>query len=151
MPLCVPTDHLYFTFGYRVRHSSGGDRWNSTMHNLTEELTAALERDDVEFLSKIESLSDLVEHAESIVRTERVLEAIGYVLAREGKASQAVEVLDELLNIIDMTIPWHRDLAGQVSRIKRMLTEHPESAQAQLIDWEIESIRNLGLDEFSRA
>ena len=42
LPLCRPTDHLYFSFGGRVRCPGGGDRWNVESPNLRWELVNSL-------------------------------------------------------------------------------------------------------------
>src|SRR4026208_1137239 len=44
MPLCVPTNHIYFTFGDRLRTSAGRGRWSTDMPDLAAELGAALKR-----------------------------------------------------------------------------------------------------------
>lgn len=150
MPLCVPTSHLYFTFGDRVRRAAGGDRWNAEMPDLAAELGAALKRSAM-FLSGIDSLPAFVTHAESRSRTERTLEGIGYALARDGQATQAIAIFDELLDTVDMSVDWHRELAGRVNDLRRTLIEAPEKARSQLASSERGTIQSLGLDEFRSA
>jgi hypothetical protein len=149
MPLCVPTNHLYFTFGGRVRMAAGGDRWNTEMPDLAE-LGAALKRTAV-FLSGIDSLPAFVAYAESGPRTERTLEGIGYALARESQSSRAIAVFDELLDKVDVSVDWHRELSDRISDLRRTLIESPEEARSQLASSERETIQCLGLDEFRAA
>jgi hypothetical protein len=147
MPLCVPTNHLYFTFGGRVRKAAGGDRWNTEMPDLAAKLGSALKRAKV-FLSQFESLPDFVAYAEVGPRTERTLEGLGYALARDGEASRAVAVFDELLDRIDMSIDWHRELSDRVGDLKRSLIESPEKARSQLGSCERQTVKSLGLEDF---
>lgn len=131
MPLCVPTDHIYFTFGDRLRTSPGSGGWSTDMPDLAAELGAALKRSAV-FLSGIDSLPAFVAFAEPRARTERNLEGIGYALAREGQATRAVAIFDELLDKVDMSVDWHRELSGRINDLRRMLIESPEKARSQL-------------------
>jgi hypothetical protein len=103
------------------------------------------------FLSGIETLSAFIAYAESGPRTERSLEGIGYALAREGQTTQAIAIFDELLGKVDMSVHWHRELAGRIGNLRRTLTESPEDARRQLIESERETIRSLELDEFRGA
>lgn len=150
MPLCVPTDHIYFTFGDRLRTSPGSGGWSTDMPDLAAELGAALKRSAV-FLSGIDSLPAFVAFAEPRARTERNLEGIGYALAREGQATRAVAIFDELLDKVDMSVDWHRELSGRINDLRRMLIESPEKARSQLASSELETIESLGLDEFRDA
>src|ERR1700733_2552486 len=76
MPLCVPTDHLYFNFGDRVRHKGGGDRWSMDMPNLVADLVAALRSQALPFLSRGETLEGFIEVAKSGPPTGRTLESL---------------------------------------------------------------------------
>jgi hypothetical protein len=148
MPLCVPTDHLYFNFGNRVRHLGGGDRWNLEMPNLIAELGSALKLHAIPFFSTISSLPDFVEYAQSHSKAQRTLEAIGYSLARTGHIGRAIEVFNELFAHIDQNIAWQRDLAKNVNALKTELIDHPVEAQQHLAEYERQTIHTLGLDEF---
>lgn len=148
MPLCRPTSYLYFTFGNRVRHAKGGERWKAEMPNLADELGIAMNGVAATFLSRIESLPDFVDYASRLSSTERVLEGIGYALARQSEVTRAIEVFNRLLDRADMTISWHRELAQRVGNLKGMLAESPEEALAKLAASERETVHNLRLDEF---
>jgi hypothetical protein len=100
------------------------------------------------FLSRIESLPDFVDYASRLSSTERVLEGIGYALARQSEVTRAIEVFNRLLDRADMTISWHRELAQRVGNLKGMLAESPEEALAKLAASERETVHNLRLDEF---
>lgn len=148
MPLCVPTQNLEFTFGERIRHSGGGDRWALEMPGLASHLTAALRGQALPFLSKGETLEGFIEIARASPQTGRTLEALGYALARVGETKQAAEVFGQLGSMLNLDIAWQRELADQVRGLSTKLVEHPEEAREQLAKWEDETVHNLGLDEF---
>jgi hypothetical protein len=151
MPLFVPAKHFGFTFGQRIRHQAGGDRWSTDRPDLEIELVAALKQQALPFLSKGETLEGFVEIARSGSQTGRTLEGLGYALARAGKPGEALDVFDRLLPMLDLNIAWQRELADQVRALSAKLTGNPAEAQGQLAQWEQETVRNLGLEEFWRA
>jgi hypothetical protein len=104
LPLCVPTDHLDFNFGTRILHPKGGDRWNATNSDLVGELGAALKLQATPFLSRVKSLLDFVDTARTFPQANpNIRKAIAYSLARSGRITEAVEVLDQLLEQLDRT------------------------------------------------
>jgi hypothetical protein len=150
LPLCVPTKHLYLNFGRRIRHSGGGDRWNMATLDLAAELGAALKFHAVPFLSRVISLLDFVEAAKTVSQANpNTRRAIAYALARAGRVRDAEEILTQLLDQIDTTIPWQCDLANEVTQLKRLLGAHPTEALRQLQAWERETEQNLELSEIS--
>lgn len=151
MPLCVLTKHLGFTFGKRIRHKGGGDRWTLEMPDLEADLIAALEQQALPYLFKGEILEGFIEIARSSPQTGRTLEGLGFALARTGENRQAVEVFGQLVDMLDLNIAWQRDLADQVRGFSTKLIEHPKQALEQLVKWEDETAHNLGLDEFRNA
>ena len=151
MPLCILAKHLEFTFGKRIRHKGGGDRWSLEMPDLAVDLIAALRTQALPYLSEGETLEGFIEIARSSPRAGRTLEGLGFALARTGENRQAVEVFSQLVAMLDLNIAWQRDLADQVRGFSTKLMEHPEEALKQLIKWENESAHNLGLDEFRKA
>jgi hypothetical protein len=148
MPLCVPTDHLYFNFGDRVRHKGGGDRWSMDMPNLVADLVAALRSQALPFLSRGETLEGFIEVAKSGPPTGRTLESLGYAVAQTGDAKQAIEVLSRICPMLNTNIAWQRELGDQVRALSAELAKHPEKVQKQLAQWEEETVRNLDLQEF---
>lgn len=149
MPLCIPTNHLYFNFGERVRHVNGRDGWHADEPNLLTELIAALKLHAVPFLSHVESLLDFVELARSFSGgNPHTPKAIAFALARAGRNSEAVEVLDQLLNQVNLEVPWQCEIADMAKSLKSQLLSDPAAAQRQLDAWEAETVKNLGLEEF---
>ena len=105
LPLCVPTEHLYFNFGYRVRHPRGGDRWNMSSPDLFNELSQALRRQALPFLSRVTSLLDFVEAAKSFSKANpHTLRAIAYSLAGAHRFAEAIDVLEELVKQLDTSM-----------------------------------------------
>lgn len=146
MPLCVSTNYLYFNFGTRIRHSTGGDRWNISNSDLVVELGMALKLQAIPFLSCVTSLLDFVEMAKTFSQANpNTRKAIAYSLARSGRIAEAVEILDQLLKQLDRAIPWQFALASEAERLKIKLTTHPKEAIRELELSEVETKQNLGL------
>ena len=118
------------------------------MPNLVEELGAAIKLRALPFLSRVDSLLEFVEVAKSSPINQRTLEAIGFTLARAGRITQAIEIFDQLLTMVDTNVAWQRDLAEQVGALKSMLINSPSDAQEQLAAWEAETVQKLGLRDF---
>ncbi len=148
LPLCVPTSHLYFNFGNRIRQPGGGDRWNMTQSDLIADLGVALRHQAIPFLSHVTSLLDFVETAKTFSQANpHTRRAIAYSLARSGRITEAVEVLDQLFGQLDKAIPWQLALAGEARQLKTQLVAHPTEALRQFQTWELETEKNLGLNE----
>jgi hypothetical protein len=152
LPLCIPTNYLYFNFGNRIRQPGGGDRWNMTKSDLLAELGTALRLQAVLFLSHVTSLIDFVETAKTFSQANpNTRRAIAYSLARSGRITEAVEVLDQLLDQLDRAVPWQLALAGEAGQLKAQLIADPTEALRQLQSWERETEQNLGLDDGSQS
>jgi hypothetical protein len=144
LPLCVPTQHLYFNFGNRV-----GIGWSSDAPNVFSELSLALKREALPFLSRVEDLHDFIELAKSFsLQNPHTPEAIAYALARAGDVDKAVAELDTLLAMLDVKVPWQFEMAERANALKAQLLNDAPGAQKQLEAWEVESVRNLGLEKF---
>jgi hypothetical protein len=148
MPLCVPTNYLYFLFGDRIRHKSGADGWNIRESNVIVELGAALKQRALPFLSRAKSLVDFVEVAKDFAGNPHTPKAIGFALAQAGHVDQAVDVLGQLLGQVDLNVGWQREIAAQAGALRAQLIADPAGAQQQLETWETETVHKLGLDAF---
>lgn len=148
MPLCVPTTHLYFNFGSRIRNNNGSDRWSIETSDFNVELALALKLQAVPFLSRTSSLIDFIETAKSFSGNPHTTRAIAFSLARTGNISKAIEILNQLLNQLDLNVAWQRDMADQVKTLRSKLLTDPTEARLQLEAWEAETVQNLGLAEF---
>jgi len=150
LPLFVPRKHLSFEFGNRIRTASGGDRWNADAPDIVCELGIALKREALPFLSPIESLRDVEQAAKSLrlPQNPHVQQAIAYAIARSGDVGKAVVELDALLAMLDVKVPWQREMAERAEVLKTKLLTNPAEAQRQLEAWESETSQNLGLEKF---
>jgi hypothetical protein len=146
-PFCVPHRHLSLNFGKRLRHKESGARWDGDMLNLPSELAAVLKSQAVPFLSRANSLRDFVELAKSFsFENPHTLEAIAYVLARVGDFQQAASVLDQLLEQLDVKVPWQEEMANRAVALRAKVSSNPTEAKHQLETWEAETRQNLGLE-----
>lgn len=104
-PMFVPAKHLGFNLGWRV--GGGSHRWNADDPNMISDLTDALEREGVPFLSRVRSPREVVAAAASLNKTKDpyVQEAIAYALALAGDSEQAVAAFDHLAALLDVQIP----------------------------------------------
>jgi hypothetical protein len=150
MPLCVPTHHIGFNLGRRIRGVGGGDRWNADAPNLLAELGAALKREALPFLGGIASLQDVAKAATALQTSHDpyVQEAIAYALARTGEIEQAAMALDQLIGLLDAKVPWQCEMADRARTLKSQMVSNPADVQRQLEAWEAENIHTLGLEAF---
>ncbi len=149
MPLFVPSSHLTLNFANRVRKPEGGDRWDAEAPQLIEELSDAIKRQAVPYLSSVQSLADFVKMAnQPPLNNPHALRAIAFALAHTGQGGQAIGFLNQLLGQLDPKITWQREMADMASAFKSQLISDPLAAHGQLDAWEAETAKNLGLEEF---
>jgi predicted RNA-binding Zn ribbon-like protein len=148
LPLCVPTPVIGFNFGWRV--GGGSHFWNADAPNITAELGAALKREALPFLSRIQSPRDVAEAGMSLRKSadRHVQEAIAYTLARAGDVDKAIAELDALLAMLDVVVPWQLEMAERANLLKSQLLSEAPSAQKQLEAWEAETTKSLRLEKF---
>lgn len=147
LPLCVPTEHLYFNFGNRVRHDRGADGWSIDKPHLVEELGEALKRQARDFLGPIESLHDFVKVAKSFsLANPHTRQAIAYALIRVGEFRKGRVALTELLRQMGPKTDWEREIAERAEALGRRLDVDPREGQQQLEQWEAQTAKTLGFD-----
>jgi hypothetical protein len=145
-PMCVPAEHLHLNFSVRIRQPEGGDRWSTTRPDLVVELSGALKRQAVPFLSRAASLIDFVAAARTFSRTNpNTQRAIAYSLARAGRIDEGAEIIDQLLDRLDAKVPWQAALAHEATQLRTKMAANPTEALQQLETWELETVRKLGL------
>jgi len=150
LPLFVPTEDVYFNFGFRLRNGAGWDRWDADESNLLQELETAIVDQAVPFFAQFEALRDLVKYLtpgetdETVYRTE----TIAYALALNRKTAESIATLDRLLSNLDRTSDWQEEMAKRAELLKADLLDDPAKAQRRLAAWEAETIKNLKLEEF---
>jgi hypothetical protein len=152
LPLCVPTNNLYFNFGIRIRRKEKGDRWNIEMPYLIEELGDAFSRQVTPFFSRSNSLSGFVKVAEGFpIGNPHTPKAIAFALARAGHNEKAINILDQLIAQLDFKVNWQKEIDAIARTLKSLLETNPSAAQRQLTVWETETAKNLGLDEYRKS
>lgn len=147
LPLFVPTGHVSFNLGRRLRSPVGGDRWSTEMPNLIDDLVAAIERDALPLLSDLESPVNIAQAAEKFQTPSDpyVQEAIAYAWARAGDIGRANVALEKLTRLLDPKVAWQRPIGERADWLKASLLNDPAEAQAQLEAWEFETVQRLGL------
>lgn len=155
MPLYVPSQHVHFTFGHRVR-DGGGDRWNTERAAFEAALEAAVQK-EVPFLASLNTALDVATALKPLARRSNphCHEAFAYALVQAGEIRAALDAIDTLLRLVESLkrvnpkLTWELEIAERAQLLKTKLTTNPKDASAQLAAWESETIRNLGLDTFS--
>ena len=146
LPLFVPTTHLSFTLGVRLRQRLGGDRWNADDLNLVADIDDAIRTQALPFLNKAESPRDLPLVADLLgANNLYVQEAIAYCLAWAGETIKAIQRLDRLTELLDTRISWQAEMERNAQVLKKKLLKSPVDAQEQLDTWERETKSNLDL------
>lgn len=146
LPLFVPRKHVSFEFGKRI----GEDRWSANAPDLIPKLANVLKREALPFLSNIESPSDVARMATSLrlPQNPHVQQAISYACASSGDLDRAKNELNQLVCLLDVKVPWQREMAERAESLKAKLFANPKEAQDQLETCEAETLRNLGLENF---
>jgi hypothetical protein len=149
LPLTVPRNHLSFSFGNRLR-IRGADRWSAEEPDFERILTKTMQ-DEVPLLKKLKRLEDVLEALRLLKESSKdpyKHEAFAYILARAGDIGAAEKALENLLRLLDPSVQWQRDMGNRAQLLRTKLQLSPEQAMHQLRDWEAESIRNLGLQNY---
>ena len=153
MPLYVPSEHLHLTFGRRLR---GGGGWSTATPGFELVLEAQLQK-EVPFLDGLKTARDVANALKPFAERSNPHshEALAYTLVQAGEIRAAVSAIDTLLGSIEAIkrvnpqLTWELAIAARAQLVRNKLTEDLESATAQLAVWENETIRNLGLENFS--
>lgn len=152
MPLCVPVKHIHFTFGHRIGPNK---RWSVDQPELEGTLASEMLK-EIPVLVGLKTAKDVAEAVELLTKgnptsgyvNPHCYEALAYNRIQSGEIPVAANVIDILLEKINPSVAWEKEIALRVRLIKSKLLENPEEAKNQLATWEAESIHNLGLQEF---
>jgi len=151
LPLYVPTTHLAFYFGKRLEDARGCEKWwNVNEPSLSQELLQAITTQGSTFLLGTETPSGLVQVAQQRYGASRdpyVWQAIAFSLIMEHRHADALVALDYLLNLLNPDISWQQELIERTHHLKQSMTVDPQSARQLLAEWELDTRRNLQLDE----
>jgi hypothetical protein len=146
MPLCVPTTCLVLSHGKRLRINGKFDGWDSNSPKLQQELLAAIQDEGLPFLETIQTLADFIEYMKVFGSDLRVLEALGYALARSERAEEALKVFDQIAQV-NANYQWETDLQNQVFALASQLQQDPLAAQYFLGQNELKTRQILQLPE----
>lgn len=148
-PLCVPAGHIYFNLGRRL--GNGSRTWNVEEPFALDALERAIHREALPFLEPIVSSRDAALAAKLLdpehdPATQR---AVAYSFARAGDTPQALREIARFLRSTEQdTRPWAVTQVAEASRLKNLLSSDPTAAQAQLEQWESQTLKALGLEQF---
>jgi hypothetical protein len=147
-PLFVPAKEIRFTFGHRLEN---GKRWRNDDPDLESALLFCI-RDEIPQLLGLQNAETVASALEAFTTPNAVgyvnphcREALAYALIQAGKIEKASQVLNTLLKSINTNVAWEREIASRAGNIHEMVLERPDEAVEQLIAWEHETARNLGL------
>jgi hypothetical protein len=146
LPLFVPTKHVIFNLGQRVR-GRGGERWDSDSPNLISDLRQAIKQEALPFLGGLRSARDVAIAAQSLGRSQDlyVQQAIAYALAYARETDRAVKALEKLVSAADISVPWQREIAERAKDLRVSLSTNPFEALSKLEAWKSDSICALKL------
>ena len=150
MPLCVPSETLYFNFGKRLRRD-GIDGWSGDAPDIKVALAKAVQEQAVPFFNLLDTPTKVANVLRGDVAESPTLhtrQAYAYVLARIGDTAAALEVLDQLQKSVDPSVPWQFKMKERAALLREKILEGPEATSAQLAMWETETIKNLGLEKY---
>jgi len=149
-PLFVPANHFVFNVGWRLGGESHS--WKADEPRLQSSLTTALQREALPFLSRVQSLSDVVLCAQSLRESgdPYVQQAIAYSFARNEDIVQATDALTALIELLKRRgdYAWQHEMARRAASLKKQLQDAPSDAQRMLEGWESDTAKKLGLEEY---
>jgi hypothetical protein len=97
LPLYVPTNHVYFLFGGRLKDDRGCDQWwDVSEPNLSEDLLSRIKSQGLPFLCQMDSPTKLADQAHGLPATQECykLEVVAYSLAMAGDYAGAQQCLE---------------------------------------------------------
>jgi hypothetical protein len=148
LPLYVPTKHLHFNMGRRLKDARGCDIWwNLSEPQLRDELAACIQRDGLPFLEGVSQPHDvpIAVHRYGADSDPYKLEAIAYSLAMTDDVLAAQQALERLAKVLDRDIAWQVEMAERATLLAQKLSIDPQEARRQLAEWEQTTMKNLGL------
>src|SRR5262249_29297767 len=146
LPLYVPTRHLYFLFGRRLKDDRGCEIWwDLNDAKSAEDLLARVQAQDIPLLNRIDSPARLLGIAQELPATQEVYkwETVAYSLLMVDDYAGARDSLDHLLAGPDTAIPWHAEMMERALHLKQELSTDERRAKRLLEQWEQVSMRNL--------
>lgn len=148
-PLCVPHRNIHFTLGFRLRNMEGVDGWSSDDPHLIEKIGEAIAAKAMPFLNGVATLRDAAVAAETMQSSNpHVMEAAAYCRALSGDREGALSSLDALGLALDREIAWQAKIGDRAKTLSKLLGSDFDAARKQLLEWEAETVQNVGLGAF---
>jgi len=148
LPLYVPTTHVYFLFGHRLKDDRGCEIWwDLNDSKCAQDLLARIQTQGLPFLDRIDSLARLLEIAIKLpaAQTARKWETIAYSSLMMDDYAGTRDNLDRLVAVLDTTVPWQAEMMDHAVQLKQKLCNDGSQAKQLLLQWEQGSLRSLGL------
>ena len=152
LPLYVPTKHIHFNMGQRLKDERGCDIWWSLSDpRLCDELLACIERQGLPFLDGVKQPCDVVTAIQRLGpgRDPYRFEAVAYSHVLASDFQQTTASMNRLLGILDTGIGWQAEMYNRAKGLLTTLESEPNKARLTLERWERETIENLGLGNAS--
>lgn len=152
LPLYIPANHVSFNFGKRLGEV-GGTRWNLNEPGLEKELFATIQNNGLPFLAGVKEPIEVVMNIQKLCNPlgPNELEAIAFSYAMVGDVSAAKWNLTCLIKTLDKSIPWQAEMFDRSTQFSQTLASDPEKAKKQLLNWEHETVINLGLGRLPQS
>jgi len=140
-PLYIPSDHIFFNFGWRV-----GRDWKLADPELIPKLRTAIVTEGLPFLESVQGPSDIPEAALKWKQPAGpiIQQIVGYSYARIGDVNKACEVLDTLVENAKQS-GYGRSLVPEVQAFRDLLLNDYNQACRLLEEWERDTRRKLKL------
>lgn len=148
LPLYVPTKHLHFNMGHRLKDANGCDIWwNLNDPQLHFELLSYIQRDGLPYLNGVQEPFQVTTAIQQLGATDPYrLEAIAYSLVMADDFHTARQTLDRLEKTLDKSIPWQAEMSDRATHLdQKLLGNDPKGAKQQLAEWEQATRKSLGL------
>ncbi len=144
-PLAIRVDHFIFSAGWRL-----GKLWTADAPDLIPQLRKIIHAEALPFLARAESPQGAAAAAIALQKSEDpgVQQVIAYSFARAGEITKASNALDRFVRLLNVTFEGQRKMADEAMQLRAQLLSRPDEAQRQLDMWEMETVRNLRLEEF---
>jgi hypothetical protein len=153
MPLYIPTDHLYFSYGNRLTDSNNWKQWSVDPEYPVEfvrDLLNALEPDGMGFLDQFrtpELFVDYLDRTPGLNDFSR-LKTKAYSLAYLGRDREADGLLVSLIAEANAAVkesPWAKNIAEHAQLLRTTIGQGPEAVRSTMADWVKESRTKLKL------
>jgi len=148
-PLYVPTDHLVFSYGTRLRRVGATSEawWSPTAAAMPVELVASIRDQALPYLATVRAPSDLLRDAQAratALTDPNILEVITYSAILAGDDAVASNALQAATNLRPPK-GWQRAVTDRLVGLGRAWAENPSAGLAQLQAWRDQTAAALGL------